>query len=311
MKQIKIDENSSGQRLDRFLMKYLDKSSRNNIYKLIRKKVFKVNDKRANAETMIYADDVLSIYLADESLQSLISTEDQKQQDKREYTKKVNLDIVYEDDDMLIVNKPKGLLVHPDKSEYKNTLSSQVSVYLKEYSTRTFKPAPAHRLDKNTSGLVIFAKTYQALKRLNEDIRNRKIQKKYLCVVHGHIYEAAKIRGWLIKDEDKNKSRLVKDDCCGGKYSETSYTPLANYVDERNNEYSLLEVDLHTGRSHQIRVMLSSINHPIVGDVKYGARFNKQVSGQLLHAYKLIINEIEYKKYSKQIDLFISGFSKI
>lgn len=305
MREIVIGKNEAGQRLDRFLMKYLDKSSRNNIYKLIRKKVFKVNGQRVNGEIMLNEGDVLCIYLAEQSLMSLITSDDERKNDKKKFVKKVNLDIVYEDDDMLIVNKPKGLLTHPDRSEYKNTLSSQVAVYLEEYATKMFKPAPVHRLDKNTGGLVVFAKTYQALKKLNEDIRDRKIIKKYICVVQGNVTESATIEGWLLKDELKNKSKLMYYSNSGGKYSKTSYKPLKNYTEG----YSLIEVDLHTGRSHQIRVMLSAKGYPIVGDVKYGADYNRRVSGQLLHAYKLEIDGEVYQKNSVEIENFVRNLT--
>ncbi len=306
MKEIVIGQNEAGQRLDRFLMKYLDKSSRNNIYKLIRKKVFRINGKRANAEMMIHNGDVLSIYLQDESLNALISTDVERKKDKNTFKKKVHLDIVYEDDDMLIVNKPKGLLTHPNKSEYKNTLSSQVAIYLEEYATRMFKPAPVHRLDKNTSGLVIFAKTYQSLKKLNADIRDRQIQKKYICVVEGYINKASSMEAWLKKNEDKNKSSWLTDYEMGAKQSIMEYRPIKKYKEG----YTLVEVDLHTGRSHQIRVMLSGINHPIVGDVKYGAKYNSSIRGQLLCAYQLIIDNKSYMTSSVEINDFVKNMTE-
>ncbi len=328
MREVKIGDNESGQRLDRFLMKYLDKSSRNNIYKLIRKKVFRVNGIRAKGEIMLNKGDVVSIYLADETLESLITSNSERKKDKRAFINKVKLDIVHEDEDILIVNKPKGLLTHPDKNEYKNTLSSKVGIYLEEYSTRMFRPAPVHRLDKNTSGLVIFAKNYQALKKYSELMRERKIQKKYLCVVKGHITKSATLQGWIVKNENRNKSRFIQISDTEAleyeksqniisttkkqniknkfdkakKYSKTSYVPLALYKEG----YTLLEVELHTGRSHQIRVMLSSIGHSIVGDVKYGGQYISEISGQLLHAYKLGVGNISYTKQSQEIDDFIN-----
>ena len=154
--------NESDQRLDRFLQKYLNNTTRSNIYKLIRKKVFKVNGKRITEESyFLQENDVLEIFLAEDTIETLMKAF------VPVIPEKIGLDIVYEDADILVLNKAKGVLTHPDQSEYKNTLATMVHFYLRDLCTPTFRPAPVHRLDKNTSGLVIFAKTYEALKSYN------------------------------------------------------------------------------------------------------------------------------------------------
>lgn len=300
MKKVTIGKNEAGQRLDRFLLKYLNNSSRTNVYKLIRKKVFKVNGVRVKENYFFELGDELEIYLSDESFDKLVKPIEQVE------ASEVGLKIVYEDDDILIVDKPKGMLTHPDKNEFSNTLSSKVQVYLKHISSRTFKPASIQRLDKNTSGLVIFGKNYQSLKAYNEKMRNREIKKYYQCVVEGVVKEPGTVKGWLVKDEQKNKVRLSKKDQGGGaKYCHTDYRPL-----ETVGGYTLLEVELHTGRSHQIRESMRFIGHPIVGDKKYGASKEKNVNSQLLHGYKLIIEENEFVSMSEDISKFMESIKK-
>lgn len=297
MKTVIIGKNEAGQRLDRFLMKYLNNSSRANVYKLIRKKVFKVNGVRVKEDYFFELDDKLEIFLSDESFDKLVKPVAQVE------ATDVGLNIVFEDDDILIVDKPKGMLTHPDKNEFKNTLSSKVQVYLKHMASRTFKPASIQRLDKNTSGLVIFGKNYQSLKQYNEMMRNREIKKFYQCVVEGVVSESGTVKGWLVKDEAKNKVRLSpKQQDDKAKYCHTDYRPLKVI-----GKYTLLEVELHTGRSHQIRESMRFIGHPIVGDKKYGASKDKNVNSQLLHGYKLIINGKEYISESEDIRTFIDS----
>jgi 23S rRNA pseudouridine955/2504/2580 synthase len=293
MKEIMIGPNEEGQRFDRFLLKYFNNSTRANVYKLIRKKVFKVNGVRADEAQFIKEGDVVSVYLSDEAFNSLIKEE------KRISPLKLDLDIVYEDEEILVVNKPRGLLTHPDKTEYKETLATKVGLYLKDYATRTFKPASIQRLDKNTSGLVIFCKTYDSLKKYNEMMRNREIDKYYLAVVEGDIREDGRVETRLSRDSDTNISRIADEDDEDSKASLTLYRPL-----ERYGDYTLIEVKLETGRTHQIRVSMSSIGHPIAGDVKYGARRLKNVVGQLLHGYKVVVRGTEYKSRSEEIDDF-------
>ncbi len=292
MKEIIIDENEAEQRLDRFLLKYLNNSSRTNVYRILRKKLVKVNGKKEKENYFLQLNDVLQIYLSDEVLDELIMD------DKPFLINEVYLDIVYEDDEILIVNKPKGLLTHPDKNEYAKTLSTRVLAYLKDLASRTFKPASVNRLDQNTSGLVLFCKTYDALKRYNELMRKREIKKYYLCIVQGVVKGEGEIKGYLVKDSKNNMVKISNDNKGDkGRFVHTKYSPI-KYL----KNYTLLEVEILTGRTHQIRASLSKIDHPIVGDTKYGGKKIGDITTQVLHAYKMIIEDRVFIKESKEIN---------
>lgn len=290
MHSITIGPNEKEQRVDRFLCKYLNGSSKTNIFKLIRKKIIRVNGERTRENYKLLEGDVLTIRLSEESLRPLMPEQ------KKISAQEVELSIIHEDDELLIVEKPEGLLTHPDKNEYKNTLATKVQLYLRDLCTRTFRPAPVHRLDKNTSGLVIFAKTYDTLKSINESMRGRAIEKYYETIVHGKITEAGTIKGWVTKDETRNKVTLHKKEVPGSQYVHTDYRPL-----ESSDNFTLCEITLHTGRSHQIRVSMASMGNPIAGDYKYGG---KKVAGnysQLLHAWRVVLDGKSYEKHSDKI----------
>jgi len=200
----------------------------------------------------------------------------------------------------LVVNKPSGLLTHPDKTEYKKTLTTYVQNYLRSSWTKTFKPACIQRLDKNTSGIVIFGKTYSALKKYNAFMRERKIEKYYQCVVHGNIDKAGEIKGYLAKNMDKNIVRLQKhQDATHTKFVHTKYRPI-----EQKKNYTLLEVELLTGRSHQIRASLAFIGSPIVGDTKYNGRKIKGITTQILHAWRSCVDGREFICENPEIKQF-------
>jgi 23S rRNA pseudouridine955/2504/2580 synthase len=294
MIEIIIGDNEKEQRIDRFLLKLLRNDKRSNVYRYLRKKIIKVNGKKAQENYFLQADDHLQIYLPDAVFKTLTAV------DQAQIIKDFDLDIVHEDDDILIVNKPVGLLTHPDSKEYKDTLSSYVNVYLGEYVSRTFKPASIQRLDKNTSGLVIFAKNYETLKRMNEMMRERKIEKYYLAVVHGKLTGKGEVKGYILKDAATNRSKLYTRSIEGGKPVHTRYKAI-----QSGDKYSLVELELLTGRSHQIRVSLQAIGNPVVGDVKYGGRRAKNASRYLLHAYKVCFDGKVYEKTSDEIKGFI------
>lgn len=294
MKRITVTENEMEQRLDRFLCKYLNNTSKTNIFKLIRKKRIKVNGKKADEKYFLQFGDEIDILLHPNAIEEMIKAE-------KAYTASdVDLDIVYEDDSILVVNKPVGLLTHPDQKEYKRTLSTAVQLYLKDLCSRTFKPASIQRLDKNTSGLVLFGKTYDALKKYNALMRDRGIGKFYLTVVTGKPKASGEVKGFLLKDENRNKISISKEEKPESKMVHTKYRVL-----ETSNGFSLLEVELLTGRSHQIRGSLAYIGHPIVGDVKYGGPKIGGVNNQLLHAYKMTVEGVTFEKTSQDIDAFV------
>lgn len=292
MVKLIITENEGNQRLDRFLRKYLKRAPLSMIYKLIRKDV-KVNGKRGHEDTVLQAGDSLVIYVPDDKLAELTAPV-KKQKARRSFG------IVYEDENVIVVNKPSGLLTHGDSHEKKNTLVNQVCGYLQdkgEYNPsveRTFAPAPANRLDRNTSGLVIFGKTAEALRELTEIIRDKEnVRKIYMALVAGRMDGAADIDSRLVKNESTNKVRVAPDG--EGQSARTIVTGI-----RPGDEMSLVEVNLITGRTHQIRVHLSSAGHPVAGDPKYGSdKLNRRirdkygVTSQLLHAARLEMGELD------------------
>jgi 23S rRNA pseudouridine955/2504/2580 synthase len=281
MKEIKITKNEEGQRLDRFLKKYLNKANQSFIHKMIRKKNIKVNGLKAGPDIVLKTDDTVQLYLSDETID--------KFRDKKTLQKTdIHFDIVYEDDNILVVNKPIGISTQPDKTGKKN-LVDEIKVYLdakEENISFTFKPAVCNRLDKNTSGLVIAAKNYDALKQTNKAIRERKIRKYYMAKVHGIIKDDLELKDYLIKKDNKNMVKIINEYRENSKSVITYAHPL-----KREGKYTWLEVEIETGRAHQIRAHLASIGHPIAGDKKYGKKDNEKY--QVLHAYKLLLDGFE------------------
>ena len=290
MIKIEIKKNDEKQRLDRFLKKYLNKAPLSHIYKMIRKDV-KVNGKRAKIETELHEGDEISLYLSDELLKKY-------REEKKIIKVSKQFKVVYEDDRLVVVNKPFGLLTHGDAVEKKNTLANQVTNYLISTGDyvpsreQTFVPSPVNRLDRNTTGLVLFGKTAESLKELNRMIKNRdEIEKYYLTIVSGEMKESIELVGNLVKDEKTNTVTVIKPSETEGKSIETIARPI-----KTANGFTLVEVELVTGRTHQIRAHLQSAGFAIIGDMKYGDyRVNKEMfrkydlSTQFLHAYKLVI----------------------
>lgn len=290
MKEFKITHNDANQRVDKFVKKYLKNAPLSFIYKTFRKKDIKVNGKWVKENYILAENDVLRIYVNDEKISDFLS-------DSFENIK-YSFDIIYEDDNILIVNKDRGLLIHGDINEKKYTLSNEVISYLidkGEYSPRNdnFIPSPIHRLDRNTSGLIIFAKNLMAFKNGSDLFKNKtEIEKHYLALVFGNIPEEGKINAPLLKN---SKTNTVKVDFSLGKDSLTTFKKICG-----NDLYSLINVNLITGRTHQIRVHLAYIHFPIVGDEKYGnfvlnKSFNKEFKyeKQFLHAYSITFKNVK------------------
>lgn len=292
MIKLTITENEENQRLDRFLKKYFKSAPLSYIYKLIRKDV-KLNGKRAKIETLLANGDELCIYISEDEAQSY-------QERKERPMAKKQFHIAYEDDNVVIVEKPFGLLTHGDHLEKKNHLANQVAGYLAdkgEYKPgreRTFVPSPVNRLDRNTTGLVIFGKNNKALQSLNQMIREKGyVSKYYLTVVAGNLKKELQLKDKMEKDGDKNLVTVLDMEEEHGKIMETIARPL-----QYAGGYTLVEVELVTGRTHQIRVHLANAGYPIIGDVKYGdRRVNREVdmefglTTQFLHAYRLAFHD--------------------
>lgn len=289
MKKIQITENDANQRIDKYLKKLLVNAPANFIYKMFRKKDIKVNGKKVDEKYILKDNDVIEMFLYEDKFQEFTTT-------KNIYDVAKTFKVLYEDKHVLIVYKPVGLLVHEDANESVNTLTNQVLSYLAKKNEldlgreNTFMPGPVHRLDRNTSGIVIFGKTLAALQGLNEMIKQRHcIEKSYLTICKGKLNQKRNLKGYIIKLEDQAQVRLVNKDYPGALTMETIVKPL-----KYNDSYSMVEVTLVTGRMHQIRVHLASIDHPVIGDRKYGDfELNKLIkkqfglNNQLLHAYKI------------------------
>lgn len=294
MKIFKIDGSSNEQRLDRYIVKLYKSASKNSVQKWIRKKLIKVNGRAEKADYRLVEGDEVKVFLPDSLLIQAREDEEErlKQRAEKAYEK---LDIAYEDEDILVVIKPQGLLVHPAEGEYGKDLSSFVKDYLYREESQTFSPASVSRLDFNTEGLVLFCKNYTALKHYNELMREGKIGKYYLALCEGRLAKKTLVEGYIRKDEENNIVHFSEKEEAESKYVKTELSPLRYF-----GPFTLVDVRLYTGRTHQIRASLSYLSHPIVGDVKYGARRRRTGNKQLLAAYKLVLpdREISYEPYS-------------
>ena len=285
MKKLIVEANDAGQRLDKLLSKTYARLPASLMYKALRRKDIKLNGKRCEASTRVQAGDELTLYLPDEYLEVCAPVYDFLAASR-------HLDVVYEDEHMMLLDKPAGLLVHPDKNEYGDTLIARVQRYLYEKGEydpareNSFAPALVNRIDRNTMGLVIAAKNATALRILNAKLKNREIQKYYLCLVFGAMPKKHDtLTGYLQKNEAQNRVYISDKPGPDARTIATEYTVLASH-----DGVSLLEIHLLTGRTHQIRAHLASIGHPLVGDGKYGTNEQNRGSGfkkQALCAYRL------------------------
>ena len=288
MEQITVKPGDSGQRLDKYLGKYLKEAPRSFLYKMMRKKNITLNGKKAQGNEILKEKDEIRLFLAAETIEKFRGS-------MKEDGVHGTLDIPYEDDQVLFVNKPAGMLSQKASRE-DVSLVEYIAGYLQEKEKRgeergdTFRPGICNRLDRNTSGLVAAGKTVRGLQALSECFRERSMEKYYLTLVSGRIEKPAYIKGFLKKDEKKNQVIISEKEIPGSLPIETRYKPLEI---SRGGD-TLLMVELLTGRSHQIRGHLAAIGHPVIGDKKYGEKKSNEryerkygVKSQLLHAWKL------------------------
>ena len=285
MKELTIGRNDAGQRLDRFLAKAVPLMPASLAQKYIRIKRIKLNGKRAERDSRLNEGDVLQLYINDEFF-------DKPSQDNAYLTVATpKLSIVYEDEHVLLVDKRPGIAVHPhDGAEYGRTLIDHILSYLyqkKDWLPRAenaFTPALCNRIDCNTGGIVIAAKTAEALRVLNQKIKDREMDKRYFAIVEGTPKpREGSLKGYLFKDAKKNRVFVTDTPQPGAKTCQTNYKVLAS-----GNGLSLVECQLITGRTHQIRAQFAHAGHPLLGDGKYGKldkRFDRNI--QALYSYKL------------------------
>lgn len=288
MKSFTITKNDANQRLDKFLIKTLSTMPKSLVYKSLRKKRIKVNGKRiTQGELMLLEGDFLEAYINDEFFE--------KKSEENEFLSLSSavLDIVYEDENIIVVNKPQGLSVHADETKTPDTLINRIKKYLYDKGEflpecdLTFSPSLAHRIDKNTSGLVIATKNAEALRVLCEKIKYKEIKKYYLCIVEGHLKNKEDtLRAYHTKDEKQKMAIVTHERVSGSKEMITKYKVLKRY-----KNHDAVEVLLVTGRTHQIRAHMAHIGHPLLGDGKYGKQGkNPLLTRQALVAYKLIFD---------------------
>ncbi len=304
MRQLTVHKNDENQRLDKYLKKYLKEAPGSFIYKMLRKKNIVLNGKKADGTEKLSAGDEIKLFFAEETLQKF--TGESTSIDIPQFPVKKDLEILFEDEDVLILNKPAGEL--SQKAEAKDVSMNEYALgYLQqtgavtEESLKVFKPSVCNRLDRNTSGILIVAKTYQGAREFGEALQKRTVRKYYRCIVKGEVKKSETIDGYLWKDEKNNKVQIFKEKREGASEIHTAYKPI-----KYENGLTLLEVHLITGRTHQIRAHLSSIGHGILGDPKYGDKKLSEkykVKYQLLHACRLELDGFtgDFAKYNGKI----------
>lgn len=295
-KTIEVDENSQGKRLDIYLSEKFNELSRSRIKKLIEEEIILLNDKAQKPSTKLNINDVITVKKFSDEKKEIIS-------------QNIALDIVYEDDDVLIINKPRGMVVHPANGNYENTLVNALLHYLGDNLSSVNgieRAGIVHRIDKDTSGLLLVAKNDKAHIHLAEQLKNHTITRKYTLICHGIIDETMTIET-MIGRNPKNRLQMavVKE----GKYAHTTIKPI-----ELFDKYTYAAAILKTGRTHQIRVHLKYINHPIVGDTTY-SNYKEKINGQLLHAGLLGFIHPTTQQYLeftvKEPDIFIKELKKL
>ncbi|WP_195266967.1 RluA family pseudouridine synthase [Eubacterium sp. 1001713B170207_170306_E7] len=292
MKQYTIDENSGNQRLDRYLSKLMPQADRNFLQKMLRKKRIKLNGGRAEPKDTVHSGDTVQVYFSDETIEGFQEKKSQRHFDLTPEIKKIFEPPVYEDDHLLVINKPAGLLSQADASGDISLIDAARTYQKKNAAdnTEAFEVVISNRLDRNTSGIILMPKDYPTLQAVNAAIRERQALKEYHTIVSGVLDTPGTLTGFLAKDTGENKSTIVNQAEKGAKEVRMDYRPLAD-----NGKFTLLEVTLHTGRSHQIRSQLANFGFPVIGDHKYG---DAAVNRQFIQKYKLKHHLLHSRHYA-------------
>lgn len=299
MRELKISGNDAGQRLNKYLMKYLDKAPSSFVYKMLRKKNITLNGKKAVGDEILEDNDIVTLFLSEETIDKFkkhaggLSSDFNKKNQKH-----INLSILYKTSDILAVHKDVGVLSQKAKADDYSINEMIVDYCQKEgivLSDSTFKPSVCNRLDRNTSGIILAGISLKGSRYLSKILRTRELEKYYFAVVKGLMDKETEQKAYITKDSGKNVSEIVNADAFTGKedydYIETYFMPLSS-----NGKYTLLKIHLITGKSHQIRAGLKALGYPIIGDYKYGdtavnAYFRNKygLKSQFLHAGQVIL----------------------
>ncbi len=329
MQNFQITNNEAGQRFDKYLKKLLSQAPGSFIYKMLRKKNITLNGKKADGSEKLNTGDEIKMFLGEDTFEKFVSPLwkpsdnsilDKQAEDKYPY---IPLDIIYEDEDILVINKPSGMLSQKAEAGDFSANEYIIGYLLKTHALlpedlATFRPSVCNRLDRNTSGLLIAGKSLKGLQEMSRQLNDRSIKKYYRCLVKGQITESQIWEGWLKKEKMGNQVQIFHSEIPSAKYIKTGYRPVSWYAPAESDKpekrilrqlhrgelcqgmeiYTLLEVHLITGRTHQIRAHLAALGYPIAGDQKYGEKRlncwfsqNFKIHSQMLHAYRMILED--------------------
>lgn len=332
MQQYIIGDNEAGQRFDKYLKKILKEAPDSFIYKMLRKKNIILNGKKSTGTEKLEKQDIVKIFLADETFEkfsgqkagnasqgSLMLSNELIKQYENAYQQLKEISVVYEDENILILNKPVGILSQK-ASPSDISLNEWMLGYLLKQGTvtptslSTFKPSICNRLDRNTSGMVVCGKSLAGSQYMSHIIKEKTLEKYYHCIVPGKVTLNERLTGYLYKDNTSNKVTIyqTQGEIPAKKREKAEYIDTAFHTLQADDNHSLLEVQIFTGKTHQIRAHLASIGHPIIGDYKYGsAAVNKKyaslgIESQLLHAYRLVFPTIEEERFQEISSLVLT-----
>lgn len=309
MKSVIISKNQAGQRLDKFLHKYLPKAGTSFLYKMLRKKNITLNGKKAEGKELLSLGDEVKFFFSEETF-SKLKMNGEVTDYRQAYESLSGIGVLYEDENILILNKPMGVLTQkaaPNDLSLNEWLIGYLlcSKAITEEELQDFRPSVCNRLDRNTSGIVLCGKSLAGSQALSRIIKERTVGKFYRTICKGTLLKGADLQGYLVKDNSANKVHIRQETAFsqgtvngsldkGGDFIHTRYTPLSRSRTDNGEGFTLLEVELITGKTHQIRAHLASIGHPLIGDCKYGNRKQNQffqenygLKNQLLHAYRV------------------------